>query len=238
MSEFVDSERRGQDQGIRMKDLVAATGLPKSTILYYLGQGLLPEPEKPRPNVAFYDPRSVDRIKLIRHLQKHHRLSISEIHEVLRSREGGPESELRLELNEVVFGPIAREPENPLGAQAFCAETGLTGEQLQELLELRLLLPLQPGRFDREDVRMGRALSLGLSWGIRASDLAYYAELGQQIVDQEVQLRSRITGPMPHDADAAITIEMVHNARVSRTYVIERLFQHRVMGMKDIKDEV
>jgi DNA-binding transcriptional MerR regulator len=221
-----------------MKDLAAATGLPKSTILYYLAQGLLPEPEKPRPNVAFYDPRCVDRIKLIRHLQKHHRLSISEIHEVLRSREGGPGSELRLELNEVVFGPIVRDPEESLDDRAFCAETGLTGEQLQELLELRLLLPLQPDRFDHEDLRMGRALARGLSWGIQAGDLAYYAELGQQIVDHEVRLRSRITGPLPHDADAAITIEMVHNARVSRTYVIERLFQHQVMGMKDIKDEV
>ena len=41
------------------------------------------EKEKPRPNVAYYAPQCVDRIKLIRHLQKHHRLSISEIHEVL-----------------------------------------------------------------------------------------------------------------------------------------------------------
>ena len=238
MSELLDSEKRPRKPGLRMKDLVAATGLPKSTILYYLAQGLLPEPERSRPNVAFYDPQSVDRIKLIRHLQKHHRLSISEIREVLDSRGGGPVAELRLELNELVFGPFDREPQDPLDAPAFCAETGLTGEQLQELLACRLLLPLQPDRFDREDVRMGRALARGLSWGIRAGDLAYYAELGQQIVDHEVRLRSRITGPLPHDADAAITIEMVHNARVSRTYVLERLFQHRVMGIKDIKDEV
>jgi len=221
-----------------MKDLAAATGLPKSTILYYLAQGLLQEPERPCPNVAFYEPGAVERIKLIRQLQKHHRLSISEIREVLKNLEAGAQPELRLELNELVFGPLDRESRDPLDAQAFCAETGLTEELLGELLELRLLLPLQPDRFDREDVRMGCALARGASWGIRPADLAYYAELGEQIVDHEVRLRGRITGPLPHDADAATTIEMVHNARVSRTYVIERLFQHRVAGMKDLKDEV
>jgi DNA-binding transcriptional MerR regulator len=221
-----------------MKDLAAATGLPKSTILYYLAEGLLPEPERPRPNVAFYESRVVDRIKLIRQLQKHHRLSISEIREVLKNPEVGSQLELRLELNELVFGPLDRGSEDLLDAPAFCAETGLSGELLQELVELRLLLPLQPDRFDREDVRMGRALARGISWGIRPGDLSYYPELGQQIVNHEVRLRSRITRPLPRDADAATTIEMVQNARVSRTYIIERLFQQRVAGMKDLKDEV
>jgi DNA-binding transcriptional MerR regulator len=221
-----------------MKDLAAATGLPKSTILYYLAQGLLPEPERPLPNVAFYEPRAVERIKLIRQLQKHHRLSISEIREVLENPEADARPELRLELNELVFGPLDGESREPLDARAFCAETGLTEELLEELLELRLLLPLQPDRFDREDLRMGRALARGISWGIRPADLAYYAELGERIVDHEVRLRSRITGHLPHDADAATTIEMVHNARISRTYVIERLFQHRVAGMRDLKEKV
>ena len=76
----------------------------------------------------------------------------------------------------------------------------------------------------------------GLSWGIQISDLVYYVELGEQIVDQEVSLRRRITLPLSYDKDVTITIEMVKNARISRNYIIERLFQHRIATMRDLKE--
>ena len=69
--------------GLRMKALVEATGLPKSTILYYLQQGLLPEPVRTSRNMAYYDPKCVDLVKFIQHMQHHHRLSLIEIKERL-----------------------------------------------------------------------------------------------------------------------------------------------------------
>lgn len=53
-----------------MNELTSATGVPKSTVLYYLGQGLLPQPRKTSPNMAYYEPSSIDRIRLIQQLQK------------------------------------------------------------------------------------------------------------------------------------------------------------------------
>ena len=60
-TEVEDSNRRGTASAdaaerLRMADLVEATGVPKSTILYYVAEGLLPEPVRPKPNVAYYDP--------------------------------------------------------------------------------------------------------------------------------------------------------------------------------------
>ena len=42
----------GVPKGLRMKQLMEATGLPKSTLLYYVEQGLLPPPVKTSPNMA------------------------------------------------------------------------------------------------------------------------------------------------------------------------------------------
>ena len=52
-----------------MKELVQATGLPKSTILHYLNQGLLSQPVKTSPNMAYYDPSCVQRVAMIKEMQ-------------------------------------------------------------------------------------------------------------------------------------------------------------------------
>src|SRR5690242_8974763 len=43
----------------RLADLVALTGVPASTIHYYLDRGELPPPERRSPNVFVYDDRHV-----------------------------------------------------------------------------------------------------------------------------------------------------------------------------------
>jgi DNA-binding transcriptional MerR regulator len=69
---------------LKMKDLVKLTDTPKSTILYYIKEGLLPEPEKPKPNVHLYDESFVERIKFIKYLQKNFNASIDQIRELMQ----------------------------------------------------------------------------------------------------------------------------------------------------------
>jgi len=221
--------------GLKMNELASATGVAKSTILYYLAQGLLPKPRKTSPNMAYYDPACVERIKLIQQMQERHRLTLSEIKHCLDNSDRGAELRVYLELNEEVFGPGG--PGRLLDPKAFCRATGLDAGQLEELQQARLLLPLEEGRFDAQDVSMGRMYLGAFNFGIRARDLSYYADLGEKIVDQEMGLRNQMTGRLPYQQDAAATTKMVKNARMCRAYVIDRLFQHRVAAMKDLKEQ-
>ena len=221
--------------GLKMNELAAATGVPKSTILFYLGQGLLPQPRKTSPNMAYYEPSSIDRIRLIQQMQERHRLSLSEIKQCLDDEDRGSELGVYLELNDEVFGPDG--PRRLLDAEAFCRETGLSASQLEELHQARLLLPLEEGRFDAQDVSMGRMYLGAFNFGIRAKDLAFYADVGEKIVDQEMALRNQMTGRLPYQQDAAATTNMVKSARMCRAYVIDRLFQHRVAAMKNLKEQ-
>ena len=221
--------------GLKMNELAAAAGVPKSTILFYLGQGLLPQSRKTSPNMAYYEPSSIDRIRLIQQMQERHRLSLSEIKQCLDDEHRGSELGVYLELNEEVFGPGG--PRRLLDAEAFCRETGLSASQLEELHQARLLLPLEEGRFDAQDVSMGRMYLGAFNFGIQARDLSYYADLGEKIVDQEMALRNQMTGRLPFQQDAAAATKMVESARMCRAYVIDRLFQHRVAAMKNLKEQ-
>ena len=40
---------------LKMNDLVKLSQTPKSTVLYYVKEGLLPEPVKDKPNFHLYD---------------------------------------------------------------------------------------------------------------------------------------------------------------------------------------
>jgi DNA-binding transcriptional MerR regulator len=228
-------KRSKREAGLRMNKLTAATGVAKSTILFYVSAGLLPEPVKTSPNMAYYNPSSVERIRLIQQMQAQHRLTLSEIKRCLDDTDQGAELGAYLELSEEVFSPA--DPAQLLDANAFCRETGLSANQLEELQQARLLLPLAEGRFDAQDVRMGRMYLRALNFGLRASDLSYYAEVGEKIVDQEMALSSRMTGRPPHKQDAGAAADMVKNARMCRAYVIDRLFQQRVAAMKEFEEQ-
>ncbi|HIP28177.1 MAG TPA: MerR family transcriptional regulator [Sulfurovum sp.] len=69
---------------LKMKDLMLQTGESKSTILYYIKEGLLPEPSKPKPNVHLYDISCVQILKLIKYLQHNFSYSIAEIQSIFK----------------------------------------------------------------------------------------------------------------------------------------------------------
>ena len=82
---------------------------------------------------------------------------------------------------------------------------------------------------------MGKMYAAVSGFGLSSEDMAEYVALCEKIVDQEMAIRKRLTHHLPYDKDAALTIELVKSARMIRSYVIDRLFQHRVASMKDLK---
>ena len=230
----MDPKKQSSRPGLRMKELVEKTGVPKSTILHYLNQGLLPEPQKTSPNMAYYDPACIDRIQYIQHLQRRHRLSWSEIKQMLAQKGKNLDFSVFNELDTIIFGRI--QDTRLLNASDFCAITGLSRKQLKDLLEAKLLLPLQEDRFDPQDIGMGKMYAAVSAFGLGSEDMTEYVALCEKIVDHETAIRKRLTHHLPYDEDAALTIELVKSARMMRAYIIDRLFQGRVAAMTDLKD--
>jgi len=64
---------------LKMKELMTLSDESKSTILFYIKEGLLPQPQKPKPNVHLYDESCVQILKFIKYLQHNFSYSILEI---------------------------------------------------------------------------------------------------------------------------------------------------------------
>lgn len=68
---------------MKMKELEERTGVGREAIRFYIREGLLPEPEKPRRNVAIYSEAHVNRIGLIRKLKDERFLPLGVIKDLL-----------------------------------------------------------------------------------------------------------------------------------------------------------
>ena len=78
---------------MKMRELEKRTGVHRETIRVYLRHGVVPEPERPRRNVAHYDENHVRAIKAVRDLQKNNALTLGQIKKVLEGSDSGRQIE-------------------------------------------------------------------------------------------------------------------------------------------------
>jgi len=219
---------------LKMSDLARATDTPKSTIHHYVQLGLLPEPVKTSRNMAYYEPGCVDRIRLIRMLQTHHRLTLAEIGGIVAAAGSDEELRARLELNMWVFDSA---DEDSVGIDAAARACSLKRGQIDSLLEAGLITPLVRGRFDRADIEAGRRYADAFAFGFTIDDLRFYTELLGEVVDREFALREQAIAGMDDTDNAEATLRMGRNAQVIRTYLLRRIFQERVSRMRNLSTE-
>ena len=211
--------------GLPMRELTRATGLAKSTLLYYVEQGLLPAPVKTSPNMAYYHPSCVERAAFIKDLQVNHRLPLDKIKKLLELRDQGQEVAPLVEMLQLIFGP---NPDQLLSLKELCRQSGLGREEVEAWRAVGLLRPRQAQGFDQQDLVMATYLAEAGQRGITPRDLAFYARFGQEIVEREMKLRQRMIRRLELPANIKVTMQMVRGARATRAYVIDRIFQEQV----------
>ena len=127
---------------MKMKELEAATGIGRETIRYYIREGLLPEPVRPKRNVATYGREHVKRLNLIRRLQHERHLPLSVIKAVVTSETGEPaggfESLIGLE---VAMGPLLSDGRNlaPKTLAGVARDTGLASDEIRSFAGIGLI---------------------------------------------------------------------------------------------------
>ena len=88
-------EPRKTAKGLRISELARQAGVTIPTVRHYLQAGLLPHPVKTGQTMAYYDPACIERIRLIKRLQRERFLPIEVIKRLIESGKAfGEESEI------------------------------------------------------------------------------------------------------------------------------------------------
>ncbi len=207
---------------LKMKELAEATGISKTTILYYVSEKLLPKPVKTSPNMAFYPYSMVERLQLIQQLKTQYRFSLSQIRTILRERDKGHDVETLIEFNKEVFH---RNESEAMDRMVFGEACDLNEEQINTSISLKLIIPNVDGSFNSTDLAAGKRLKGFLELGMRMEDLSFYPRLAEEIVDLELAGRQQLIREKSYDEALNLTLRITQGARFFREYITERIFQ-------------
>lgn len=172
---------------IKMNELSALTNTPKSTILYYIKEGLLPEPYKDKPNFHLYDESNIQLIEFIKYLQTNFSASISQIKAIFEQPNfdlSNPYKSLIHSLHLIIHAESERF--TPL---ELCDEFGITEIELNELVENGLINP-RNGIFTKRERDMLAIISR--CDGQEYQLLQQYAEIAKTLAQQEVKIGMNI----------------------------------------------
>jgi len=217
---------------MRMKDLVAASGLPRTAIHHYQREGLLPPATKTARNAALYGPEHVERLRLIATLRGDELgpLSLAEVREVLTLVDRGQAPAAAVALRSLPGGVAgaggSRRGDRSLSDLAH--DSGLSLGVVRALQGEGLL----PGRsvdgdkrsFDEVDAAAAGLLAGILSnQGVRPADLSPIAELMGELVRYEKALAGLATAKSDPARGAEMRRAMFRDLHRLHIYLFHRL---------------
>ncbi len=222
---------------VKISELERITGVPQSTIRYYVKEGLLPQPTKVNKSMAYYDESCVQRIALVRELQEKRYYPLSVIKNIISRMDNGIPLPSLLSLEDAIFRPRTEGGERLMSRQEFIAASGIDKGLLDTAERLKILVPYNQGEakpYNQEDVLFAKSLMKGnKELGIDINDMTFYIHYGQKIVEEELKLRKKIVAGKSKNDNIKITVTLSEQADELRGYILRRLFQSRVKEMME-----
>lgn len=121
---------------MKMKELEDRSGIGRETIRYYIREGLLPEPERPKTNVAIYNESHLHRLNLIRTLQRERFLPLGVIRRLIEEAgDRDPDMVPGLFGLEIMLADRlgAEANRTPVDVEKIADESGMTLEEIGEI---------------------------------------------------------------------------------------------------------
>ena len=175
---------------LKMKELIAQTGENKSTILYYLKEGLLPEPSKPKPNVHLYDVRCVEIIKFIKYLQQHFSYTIAEIKRIFDQMPLDLDGSFEMMVRALEIATVGRDAQW-YERELFLEEAGITEEMLERFLAQGYLFEREQG-FSSAELEIVNILQRLETLGLERELVDQYVQSARTIAKLESEAGVRM----------------------------------------------
>jgi DNA-binding transcriptional MerR regulator len=176
----------------KISELVAATGVPKSTILYYIKEGLLPEAKKLKSNVHRYNDEHLELIRYIKYMQQEIGSSIEQIKNILQHKNRSLSSSFTMlaPLMQTLGGVQA-------GTQhytkaAFIEHYGTDAELLERLLHDGILVPLGDDDFTEREASIIRLIEDFSDVGVDYGVIRAYVEHARALAELECRIQTQL----------------------------------------------
>ena len=167
-----------------------ATGESKSTILFYVKEGLLPEPEKPKPNLHLYDESCINIIKFIKYLQTQFSYSIAQIQGVFKEKKFTFSDDFSMMLRSLEL--MSSNPDGKwYSDEEFLELSQLSQKELDDYMERGLLFKQEQG-FSTKELKLVDIFKRAKSLGLNEKLFDAYVKAAKELAEIEYALGSEM----------------------------------------------
>lgn len=198
---------------LKMSELSKKSDVSPGAIKFYLKEGLLPRPHKTSRNMAYYDPSCIERLRLIKELQKKRFLPLQVIKSILDTSDRTPsvhEVRTLLAIEGEIFKALENAPDfKPVSQKELLLHEKITKAELKQLQETGILQPKKNGKelfYNEDDVHFVETLSkmresgFSRELGFDVSEAGWFKELVELLVKKEIEnLSKRVVGKVSPD---------------------------------------
>ncbi len=176
----------------KISELVAKTNVPKSTILYYIKEGMLPEANKIKSNVHRYSDEHIERIKYINYMKENLGSSNEQLKNILQNKNQSFSSSSSMVvplMNTLSAIPIeAKHYTKKEFISTFNINVGL----LDKLLKDEILMPIDHDDFTEKEVSIIQLVHYYNQVGIEYDILKMYVFHAKALSMIEYQIQTQL----------------------------------------------
>ena len=219
-----------------MSELVAKTNVPKSTILYYIREGLLPKAIKVKSNLHKYDDEHIELIKYIKYMQEKMGSSIDEIKLALENKNDSFSGSYSM------LAPLM----NTLSGESttlkhytrseFIEYFDINSILLDKLINENILMPVKENDFTQKEASIINLVENFMEVGVDYTVLKEYVKHATIIAELEQKMQKDLCAAKNEDNFSTLWKIMFDTLFNAKTYIFNRA-TYKVL-YKSLKDEL
>jgi len=181
----------------------------RSTILYYIKEGLLPQPSKPKPNVHLYDESCVQILKFIKYLQHNFSYSISEIKSIFQDNNFDFDGSFEMMVNSLEIISGGRDSKW-YSKKAFLSHLGIDEATLASYQSKGYVFERAKG-FSGKEIEIVQILQRAEALGLDCALLDAYVSDAKVLAEKENEVGSKLLkdDAVSHDARYELLFNLV-----------------------------
>jgi len=220
----------------KMSELVAKTDVPKSTILYYIREGLLPEAKKIKSNVHRYNNEHIELIKYIQYMQKQLGRSIEQIRYSIQNRNKSFSSSFQM--LEPLMNTLSGIPSNTdyYTQEQFIKQFNLDTDLVENLLKDSILVPTEDNVFTKQELSIVELVMHYQKIGISYTTLKSYAEYAKELSKLDHLIKLQLCGARTDENFSSVWNIMFETFFNAKEYIFKR-HTYKLL-LNDLKNEI
>ena len=220
----------------KISELVTLTNIPKSTILFYIREGLLPEAKKLKSNVHRYNDEHVELIKYIKYMKHEMGSSNEQIKTALQHKNQSLVSSFSM------LAPLMQTLSAiEIGAKHYTKKQfidfyDIDVKLLEQLLLDGILVPINADDFTDKEASIIRLIEDFKEVGIDYTLIKRYVEHAKSLAQIEYEMQTQLCDVRSDENFSTLWKIMFETLFNAKNYLFSR-YTHKVL-FKALKDEI